>query len=205
MATPEAQPGAEPEDGREPSDRSLLARYRRGSQDAATQFYLRYARRLRGLAAAQMSPALAQRVELDDIVQSVFGSFFRRADTGYYDAPGGEELWQLLLVTALNKIRNQGNFHRAARRDVRRTVAGADIEGALEDAQGDDGAVAFLDIVIREAFERLPQVHQQMLELRIQGYDVAEIAQHTGRSKRTVERVMQDARKNLRSLLYEGK
>src|SRR5207302_2513111 len=46
-----------------PSDHSLLARFRRGSQDAATQLYLRYAQRLRGLARAQLSPALARRVD----------------------------------------------------------------------------------------------------------------------------------------------
>ena len=51
-----------------PSDHSLLRRYRRGSEDAATQLYLRYAQRLRGLARAQLSPALAPRVDLDDIV-----------------------------------------------------------------------------------------------------------------------------------------
>jgi hypothetical protein len=32
----------------DPSDRTLLERYRRGCDDAATQMYLRYARRLHG-------------------------------------------------------------------------------------------------------------------------------------------------------------
>jgi RNA polymerase sigma-70 factor (ECF subfamily) len=100
-----------------------LLRLRLGNQDAALQLYLRYAHRLRALAKAQCSAELARRIDTEDIVQSVFGSFFRRAGQGYYDVPAGDELWKLLLVIALNKIRAQSAFHRAAKRDVRRTAA----------------------------------------------------------------------------------
>jgi RNA polymerase sigma-70 factor (ECF subfamily) len=188
-----------------PSDHSLLRRYRRGSEDAATQLYLRYAQRLRGLARAQISPTLARRVDLDDIVQSVFRSFFRRAGSGYYDVPAGEELWKLFLVIALHKIRNQGTFHNAAKRDVRRTAGGEHLEQAAQvRAEGDGASFAFLQLVIDEALQRLLPQHRQMVELRIEGYEVAEIAQKTGRSKRTVERVLQEARQTLRDLLGEG-
>src|SRR5437867_3654775 len=102
-----------------PSDRSLLGRIRRGQGDAATLLYLRYADRLRALAIAQCSSDLARRVEPDDIVQSVFRTFFRRVSRGNYNVPAGEELWKLFLVIGLNKIRAAGAFHRAAKRDVR--------------------------------------------------------------------------------------
>ena len=119
-----SRPKAVPEATPVPSDHSLLQRYRLGSQDAATELYLRYAHRLRALARAQISPGLAHWVDLEDVVQSVFGSFFRRAADGYYDVPVGEELWRLFLVIALNKIRRQGAYHHAARRDVRRDTGG---------------------------------------------------------------------------------
>ncbi len=188
-----------------PSDHSLLQRYRRGSQDAATQLYLRYVGRLRGLARAQISPDLARRIDLDDIVQSVFRSFFRRANSGYYDVPAGEELWRLFLVIALHKIRNQGTFHNAAKRDVRRTAGGEHLDHTLEARAGGEGtAYAFLQLVIDEALGRLLPQHKQMVELRIEGYEVGEIARKTGRSKRTVERILQEARSALRNLLDEG-
>ena len=60
-------------------------------------------------------------------MQSVFGSFFRRARQGYYDVPDGEELWKLLLVLALHKIRDKSAYYHAAKRDVHRTIGG---EGA---------------------------------------------------------------------------
>lgn len=87
------------------SDHSLLRRLRHGQADAATQLYVRYAERLNALAKSKSSSELARRVSSEEIVQSVFGSFFRGAQQGYYEIPVGEELWKLFLVMALNKIR----------------------------------------------------------------------------------------------------
>src|SRR5262245_23691848 len=106
------------------SDRSLLRRWRNHEQDAATELYLRYAQRLRVLVLTHRSANLSRRVEIEDLLQSIFASFFRGAKLGYYDVPAGEELWKLVLVIALNKLRAQGNFHTAAKRDVRLTAGG---------------------------------------------------------------------------------
>jgi RNA polymerase sigma-70 factor (ECF subfamily) len=189
----------------EPSDHSLLQRYRRGDQNAATHLYLRYAERLRALARAQCSPDLAQHVDVDDIVQSVFGSFFRKASQGCYDVPDGEELWKLFLVLTLNKIRAKGIFHRAAKRDIRLTAGGDYIERFLyAKTTPDDAALTVLHLVIDEALKRLTEQHKTMVELRIAGYEVAEIAEKTGRSKRSVERNLQEFRHKLAALLHEG-
>src|SRR5262245_49991271 len=100
-----------------PSDHLLLRRLRAGSQQAARELYQRYARRLRALVRAQCATALARQVDPDDIVQSVFDTFFHGASSGRYDVPDGEDLWKLFLVIGLNKIRAQRVFHLAARRD----------------------------------------------------------------------------------------
>ena len=186
------------------SDHSLLRRLRHGSQDAATQLYLRYAHWLKNLARARCSPDLARRVDVEDIVQSVFGSFFRAACQGYYDVPVGEELWGLFHVIALNKIRAKAVFHHAAKRDVRATVGGSALERAGV-ATGDDAeACAILQMTIEEVLQRLPPQHRTILQLRIEGYTIAEIARQTGRSKRTAERILQDIREALKSHLGEG-
>jgi RNA polymerase sigma-70 factor (ECF subfamily) len=195
---------ARPADLREVSDRSLLRRVRLGSEDAATQVYLRYAQRLRGLVKAQSSPELARRVDAEELVQSIFGSFFRVASKGYYDVPAGEELWKLFLVIALNKIRAKGAFHRAAKRDVRRTIAGEEaVQGAELPDEQTTAELGFLELTVEEALERLPPPQRQIVTLRIEGYEVAEIAQRTERSKRTVERLLQEARNRLAYLLQE--
>ena len=203
MAAEEPRPeSSPPARRREPTDSSLLRRLRGGNQDAATQLYLRYAERVRGLARVECSPDLARRIDADDIVQSVFTSFFRGVGQGYYSVPAGDELWKLLLVIALNKIRAKGAFHRAAKRDVRLT-AGAEFldEASRNQHQTDDTAYTFLKLVIDEAMEALPAQQRQMIRLRIEGYEVAEIAAHTHRSKRTVERVLQDFRTRLSGTL----
>lgn len=187
-----------------PSDRSLLARLTAGQQDAATQLYLKYADRLRALAFRQRSGDLARRVDTDDIVQSVFRTFFRRAARGEYEAPEGEELWKLFLVIALNKIREVGAFHRAAKRNVGKTVSGAAFERAMAIEPGkDEEALRSLKETIDELLEGLGPSRREMIELRIEGYEVAEIAERVGRSKRSVERVLQEFRKSLTRWIEE--
>jgi len=188
-----------------PSDHSLLQRFRRGQDDAPTLLFLRYAERLRALASKQSSQAMATRVDPEDIVQSVFRTFFRRAAAGQYDVPEGEEIWKLLLVITLNKIRALGTFHQAARRDVRQTSGGNAYDRAIESMAGKDAeALTVLRLVIDEILEALPPGHRPIIELRIEGYEVAGIAQQVRRSKRTVERILQEFRERLDAQIHEG-
>jgi RNA polymerase sigma-70 factor (ECF subfamily) len=190
----------------EVSDRSLLRRLQHGQADASTELYLRYAERLLALAASQSSPDLARRVDPEDIVQSVFRTFFRRASLGHYTVPDGEEIWKLLLVIALNKVRATGAFHRADKRDVRRTSGGQAFDRAVEsEPSPDETALGFLRIVVEELLQDLPEAHRRMIELRIEGHEVREIATAVHRSKRSVERVLQDFRQQLDALIAEDR
>lgn len=198
----DARPGSQRPAGAEPTDSSLLRRLRHGNQDAATQLYLRYADRLRILARAECSPDLARRVDVDDIVQSVFSSFFRGVGQGYYVVPHGDELWKLFLVIALNKIRAKGAYHRAAKRDIRMTTGGEFLnDWSPSGHEASETAHTFLKMVIDEALGDLPASQQQMIRLRIEGYEVADIAIQAQRSKRTVERVLQEFRNRLAAIL----
>jgi RNA polymerase sigma-70 factor (ECF subfamily) len=106
---------------------------------------------------------LAQRVDPDDIVQSVFRTFFRRIAHGGYDVPAGGELWRLFLVIALNKIRSLATFHRAAKRDVRLAEGGDAFDRALDTlAQPDQSALDVLRLIIDEILNSLPAVQRQM-------------------------------------------
>ena len=138
------------------TDRSLMRRFRAGSEEAAAELYVRYAKRLRALARARCAPELAARIDADDIVQSVFRSFFQAARKGYYDVPAGEELWRILLVIALNKIRDARAFHTAAKRDVRLTARCERPNFRLDQLQGKPADHAFLQIAIKEALQTLP-------------------------------------------------
>jgi RNA polymerase sigma-70 factor (ECF subfamily) len=185
-----------------PTDHTLLARVQLGQDDAATQLYLRYAQRLRALAVRRTADDLKSRVDPEDIVQSVFRTFFRRVSRGEYSVPEGEELWKLFLVIALNKVRTVGAYHHAAMRDTRQTGQGADFDHALHGNSGhDEEALNTLRMTIEEMLEGLTPEQRQVISLRIDGYDVAAIAQKTGRAKRSVERLLQEFRKAMATQL----
>jgi RNA polymerase sigma-70 factor (ECF subfamily) len=182
------------------SDRSLLERFRGGTGDAATLLYFRYAEQLRSLAAARLAPDLAPRVDADDIVQSVFRTFFRRAALGQFEVPHGEDLWKLFLVIALNKVRSAATYHRAAKRDVSRTP---ELDAATEpDGRGAD-ALATLRITVEELLAELPDPQRAIVEARVAGYEVDDIAARVGCSKRSVERCLQKFRARLSAVLED--
>jgi RNA polymerase sigma-70 factor (ECF subfamily) len=192
-----------PSDDDGPSDRSLLRLYRHGSQEAARVLYQRYAHRLRALARLRKPSDLEGRVDDDDIVQSVFGSFFRKVTHGNYDAPAGEELWNLFVVITLNKIHAKGVYHRAAKRDVHQTVGGVEIDQYPDELVSESLACAALRMSIEEALEQLPEQHRVVIRLRMEDHEVSEIARLTQRSKRSVERILQESRKRLADLLED--
>jgi RNA polymerase sigma-70 factor, ECF subfamily len=186
------------------TDSSLVRRFQSGDGDAATKLYKRYAQRLHRLAQRNTGSDLAARFDAEDVVQSVFRTFFRRVQKGFYDLPAGEELWRLLLVISLNKIRSLAVHHRAQKRNVGSTVAPdrrVMSEVAAEDA--DDLAFRSLRLVVSEVLSDLPEIQQRIILRRIDGCQVEEIAAETGRSKRTVERVLQTFRERLREIIDE--
>jgi RNA polymerase sigma-70 factor, ECF subfamily len=168
-----------------PSDRSLLRRFRGGQPDAATELYVRYAERLRALAVRQCAPDLAPRLDADDIVQSVFRTFFRRAAQGQYNVPEGEDLWKLFMIIALHKVRSAATFHRAAKRDVRATATGLNDAATGQQLVAPDGmALATLRLVIDELLGALPPSMRPIVELRVEGHEVEEIARRCDWPKR---------------------
>jgi RNA polymerase sigma-70 factor (ECF subfamily) len=184
------------------SDHVLLDRFRTGEQDAATEIHARYAERLEALVSSQTGADLRIRFDPEDVVQSVFRTLFRRVSRGLYDVPAGEELWQLLLVLALNKTRKLASFHRAQKRDVSKTHGSETLEHSLQQADGrDDAAHRLLQLIVDDLVGDLPEAHRQIVKFRIEGYRTDDISKATERSKRTVERVLQEFRQKLSALI----
>ncbi len=180
------------------SDNELLNQYRNGDEDAALELYYRYAARLLQLTSKNTSKELSPRLDPEDVVQSVFRTFFRRAASGQYAAPEGDELWKLLLVIALNKVRTQATFHSAGKRDARKTESiSAGMNDPISEVETQGIARAILKMSVDELIMAQPTSHQGIIRLRIDGFDVQSIAKAQRRSKRTVERVLQSFREQL--------
>ncbi len=180
------------------SDSELLNQFRRGDDCAATAIYRRYANRLLRLAQSQTGAGLSRRIEAEDVVQSVFRTFFRRAAGGHYALPDGDELWKLFLVISLNKIRKKSDFHRAAKRDLDRTHS-----LGMSQISSNEEASEVLRLTVSELISELPPSHRGVIHDRIQGFEVLDIAQRNQISRRTVERILQTFRERMRRELDE--
>src|SRR5262245_13855050 len=92
----------------------LLARWQSGDQQAAAKLFERYSDRLIELARSRLPAALARRIDAEDVVQSVYRSFFTAADDGHYALPQGGDLWRLLVTITLHKVYYQVKHNQAA-------------------------------------------------------------------------------------------
>ncbi len=183
------------------SDGSLLRCYKSGDQAAATRLYLKYAHRLHGLAVAQTGQDLKTRIEPEDIVQSVFRTFFRRAKDGHYQVPDGEELWKLFLVIGLHKIRDAASYHRAEKRNIQKTQSLTNNDQEFAATAPDKLAENTLQMVVDELLQSLNSSQKEIIMLRLEGMTVDDIAESTQRSRRTVERTLQKFRELLQQQL----
>jgi RNA polymerase sigma-70 factor, ECF subfamily len=176
------------------SDRSLVIRLRNGEDDAATEFYERYVKRLFGLVHQQMADHLRAAVQPEDIVQSVFKSVFRGLTTGDYDAPQSGSLWHLIAIVAVHKVRRNARKRTATKRDDRRNQP----LDALEDSGlvGSASPEEF-EAALREAIEGLKPLEQEVAMLRVQGLTVEEISSKLQRSRRGIERTLHIIREKL--------
>jgi RNA polymerase sigma-70 factor (ECF subfamily) len=183
------------------SDRSLVMRLRNGEDDAATEFYERYVKRLFGLVHQQMADHLRACVQPEDIVQSVFKSVFRGLTSGDYDAPQSGSLWHLIAIVAVHKVRKNARNRMASKRDDRRTQP----LDALEDSAlvGSASPKEF-EVAIREAIEGLKPLEQEVVMLRVQGLTVEEISNKLQRSRRGIERNLHTIREKLIQVLDDG-
>jgi RNA polymerase sigma-70 factor (ECF subfamily) len=174
----------------------LVARWREGDQQAATELFRRYANRLIALARSRLSTKVAQRVDPEDVVQSAYRSFFAGTREGRYDLERGGDLWRLLVEITLHKLYGQVRYHSRSKRAVGREQGLGSDEKFLQMhahvTTHEPSPVEALSLVdqLQQLMRRLLPQHRRMLELRLQGCNVDEIADATDSGERTVRRVL---------------
>lgn len=182
----------------ERTDKSLLHLWRGGDEQAAQQLFNRYVERLVALARRRISERLAGRVDAEDVVQSVFRTFFVRAREGRFTVSDPDDLCKLLARITVNKTLRQVEFHKAARRNANAETAQGSAENdrlleVLDQEPTPEAANEFLD-QLEKLMGQLGPDERQILELRIQGYASEEIAAKLGTYDRKVRRVMERIR-----------
>lgn len=187
----------------------LVQRFRQGDERAADELFRRYVGRLTALAQSRLSARMSRRIDADDVVQSVYRSFFVHARDGAYSLEESGDLWRLLVVITLNKLRSQVEHHKAGKRSISVEQSGTG-NGSLRlqpEAMAHDPSPAEALAVVEEVetlMQGLTPVHCQMLELRLQGYRLEEIASQVNRSERGVRRLLDKIKDRLSQRLAES-
>jgi RNA polymerase sigma-70 factor, ECF subfamily len=190
----------------ESSFADLMARLRAGDEGAAAEVFARYAHRLIALARGRLDSRLRQKVDPEDVVQSVWRSFFTRYADGQFDLATEGNLWGMLAVITARKCgRKVAQFH-GPHRDVRKEVPpplvseGADAGWAAYARDPTPHEAAVLADTLEHFMRELSEQERRTLELHLQGYTAAEIGADLGRSEYTVRWALKRIRKRLRHL-----
>lgn len=181
---------------------TLMRKLTAGDAGAAALVFEQYAGRLIGLARKHLEDRVRAKVDADDIAQSAFRTFFRRAREGQFDLAGAGALWPLLAEIAVRKCGKWNRHFRTRKRSAAREVPPAEDqdEPAATAEPGPEEAVALADLV-DHLLRGLAERERTICELRLQGYQVSEIAAKAGCAEATVFRKLDRIKERLETLL----
>jgi RNA polymerase sigma-70 factor (ECF subfamily) len=165
-----------------------------GRPGSDAELVQRYSYRLLEFARRQLPECVRRREDPEDIVQSVYRSFFRRLQEGRFTFDDSQDVWRLLAAITYRKARNAVKFHQRDRRDVRRELPlpGADstAAGDVPEPQPDMRDVETLFDCLDQLLAGLPENYRTIVVRRLEGESIEDIAQQVQRSRRTVLRVL---------------
>lgn len=183
-----------------------------GDSAAASRIWHHYFDRLVRSVRARVSGQNRAVSDEEDIVVSVFNSFYQAAEDGRFpDLSDRDDLWRLLLRMAARKIVDK------RRHDLRQRRGGQIMLHSLDHAQ-DDGKI--MEVIGDEPSPEMVLMMQESVEkffshlgvgqlrdlagAKLEGYSNAELAERFGCSERTIERRLHLIREKLQQELVES-
>ena len=172
------------------------------SNQAAAVIWQRYAPGLLALARRNLDQRLRQRVDEDDVLQSMYKSFCQRQQRGEFELASRDDLWHMLVTITLRKVRNLARQHGRERRDYHRErraqpnqTSQEECEQLLADAPTPEEVAVFNEELKRRLQVLSPDLRQIAL-WKLEGYTNEEIAgpDRLHCSLRTVERKLERIR-----------
>ena len=180
------------------NSRELFRRYLAGEEDAATDIYDRYVRRLLALARSRLGKQLQSRFDADDVVQSAYQSFFLRARNDEFQLKQSGDLWRLLAGMTINKLRRHTERHLAFKRNP------ASEENQADTSELGDPSMADVICLAEElslAMASFSDDERSVLIGYLQGKDNSQLANELHKSERTIRRLLDSAKTSLEQRL----
>ena len=179
-------------------EQALIDLLRQGDEGAARAIVDRYSGQMLLLARRRISQRLASRIDAEDIVQSVFRTFFVRLKEGQFSFADQDDLCKLLMRITLHKTLRQVAYHKAAKRDPNMETPHGEhhheqLMALFDEEPTQEATVAFLDQLEHFLAQLRPQ-EREILEMRLQGNSNEEIASKLGIYDRKIRRVIEHVR-----------
>jgi RNA polymerase sigma factor (sigma-70 family) len=163
----------------------LLEKARAGDEEALARVAEQYEPKIRVVARVLLGPALRPYLDSVDVVQSVHRSLLVGLRGGKFELSTPAGLVALAVTMLRRKVARQWRHLRKQQRLSRGDASGpedgpADRLDARPGEAMDPAAEAAFRDAARKLYAQLTEVEQQMLDLRLQGYDTEEIAGRLG-------------------------
>jgi RNA polymerase sigma-70 factor (ECF subfamily) len=149
----------------------------------------RYSDRLLAFARRELTAFVRRRVDPEDVVQSVYRSFFNRLHQGQFAFEESHDLWRPLAAMTFHKTRNVVKFHLRERRDSRREQPLGQDDN-LKDSSPDEHDLAALVNSLEKLVSKLSDTRREIVLRRLDGMPIQDIAAQVGCSRQTVYRVL---------------
>ena len=144
---------------------------------------------------------MASKLDPDDVVQSVFRSFFRANSTGKFQLQDWDGLWALLAKITVRKCSRKAKDLLAPKRNCDRELSlFSDGARQLESGQPTPEQAAVLTDLIENLYRILNPLQRQVLTMKLQQFTNEEISERIDRTERTVYRSLLRIRKRLIAL-----
>jgi RNA polymerase sigma factor (sigma-70 family) len=173
------------------SNQELMHAWREGNHLAAQVLVQRYMARLTAFARGRLSRKLSRRIDAEDVVLSAWRSFFVATGNGRIAAPGGDDLWPLLVTLTMRKLARQVARQTAQRRNVAVEATSHELDWQVIVARDPSPEeAALLADEVESLMAKLAHSDREVLTRRLQGEDQTVIATALNCSERTVRRAL---------------
>lgn len=187
----------------------LIDQIKRGDDDATMELWARYYQQLVFLARRKLGDSPRRVMDEDDVAQTAFASFCRRAAEGKFpNLRDRDDLWRLLVCIAERKALNQRkHLGRKKNQAVTESILDAnDSPQAMADIQGPMPTPELAAIVAEQVTRLLEQLPDEVLRSiaiqKMEGFTNREIASSLQCSVSSIERKL----RRIRTLIdaFEG-
>jgi RNA polymerase sigma-70 factor (ECF subfamily) len=172
---------------------NLLAQLRSGDLDAARHICTAFEPYLRLVVRRSLPRALRTKFDSVDVVQSIWVDVLKGFREGRWQFATLGQLKSFLVRVTRNRLIDHCRHHR---RDLRHQRP----LGAMGDAcipWAGPAEIAAADELWEQMLEACPAQHHELLDLRRQGYTLAEIAERTGLHESSVRRILYELARGL--------